>query len=71
MYGFLAFIFVLIIIAAVMAAGAGLLMLGWNLFLPVVWSAAPVLHFWPAVGLMLLIGAIRGLVTINNNRVAK
>ncbi len=64
-------VFVLVIIlrvAIISAMLGGVFMLLWNWLIPIFWSSAPVLTFWQAWGLFILINlTLRSRVNIKRN----
>lgn len=56
--GLLAVILVLAVIFVVYSFGALILSWAWNTFMPLVWHAAPMLPFWPALATIVLLSII-------------
>lgn len=63
--------FLLILLGLTLTVGgtffeAWLLMLLWNIVLPMIWVGAPVMSFWAAVGILLICNILfRSVIQIN------
>lgn len=67
--GVLVTLAVFFFIAACYALGALFLTWAWNLVAPLFWTGAPKLTFWLSVAVLVLLGVIRGLLTVRVNKV--
>lgn len=46
------------------AITAALFMLLWNWLVPIFWAAAPIINFWVAFGVIMLLGIVFGRATV-------
>lgn len=64
-------LFVALVVLAICAGvslGAVIFMWAWNLFMPIVWPAAPKLGFWAGVGAVMLISFLKGIFQITEKK---
>lgn len=54
-------VLILALIVAIYGISALLFMWAWNIIMPLMWTAAPVLTFWPSLGAVVLIGFVAGI----------
>ena len=64
--GYIACLFGLIVFLTILMAGT--LMWAWNLVVPVFWATAPILNFWQALALMILINFVTGMFRVRVNK---
>ena len=61
---FFIFVVTILLIGLIAALPAFGVMLLWNWLVPMFWAGAPILTFWMALGILVLLGLLRGSQTV-------